>query len=177
MKAQRARNVSFSNYYLHREAVERTVRQASARRRPRVQIMKGYHCSSDSVNLRALYNVCVCLYVVMCMLYAAYVYTAEVYGGRGTVPLTLVLPARPFAPPDSTVYPTALTVVASHSFLTTILKLHSLSLILTKALGSPISTRTSLQMSAEEKRKEGKGEDQSNFLCAQPFLFFFPLPI
>lgn len=30
VEAWRERNVSFSNYYLHREAVERTVRQASA---------------------------------------------------------------------------------------------------------------------------------------------------
>lgn len=53
-----------------------------------MQIMKGYHCSSDSVNLRVLYSVCarVHLYLVVCLLCAAYVFTAGVYGGRGTVP-------------------------------------------------------------------------------------------
>lgn len=67
MMAQRGRNVSFSNYNLHKEAVERTVRQASAGRRPRVQIMTGFHCGSDSVNLRALHTECLwfCLHLTV----------------------------------------------------------------------------------------------------------------
>lgn len=41
-----------------------------------MQIMKGYHCSSDSVNLRALHSVSVCAYLLVCMPYAAYVDTS-----------------------------------------------------------------------------------------------------
>lgn len=113
------------------------------------------------------------------MLCAAYVYTAEVNEGRGRVPLTLTLPVRPSGPPDSTDYPTTLTGGTSRSFLKTILKLHSLSLVLTKHwahLSAP-KLVCFLHKREEEKRTAEKGDEQSNFLCARLFLFFFPLPI
>lgn len=119
--------------------------------------------------------VCVCVYLVLCMLCAAYVYAARVYGGRGTVPLTLALPVRPSGPPDSTVYPTMLTVAASRSFLKTVLKLHRLVLLLTNALGSPISTRTCLLSLEEGGRKEGSGKkgNSSPTLFVPGFFFSF----
>lgn len=50
-----------------------------------MQIMKGYHCRSDSVNLRVLHSLCLCVSQVVCMLYAAD--TAGIYGGCGTTQL------------------------------------------------------------------------------------------
>lgn len=41
-----------------------------------MQIMKGYHCSSDSVNLRVLHNVCVgvCVSIWLCVFAAQGMY-------------------------------------------------------------------------------------------------------
>lgn len=120
---------------------------------------------------------CVCVSLSGCV-YAlcsiCTVYTARVYRGRGTVPLTITLPGRPSGPPDSTLYPSMLTVAASYSFLKTTLKLHSLLLILTEALGSPLSTRTCLlSLEEEEKRKVDKGGRavQLSLCLASSFLF------
>lgn len=176
MEVQRARNVSFSNYYLHSEAVERTVRQARARRRPCVQIMKGYHCSSDSVNLRALHTVC--LYQDVCMLCAAYVYFARLYGGRGAMPLTLNQ-TKKNGPTNGTVYLTWLTVDTSHSFLKTILKLGSLPLVPRKhwdRLSAIKIVFFAIEGGGEEKGGK-KAQSSPTFFVPGFFLFFFPLPI
>lgn len=146
-----------------------------------MQIMKGYHCSSDSVNLRVLHNVCVCvcvsIWLCVCSVQHMYcIYCKSVGVGRGTVPLTLTPLGRPSGPPDSTLYPSMLTVAASYSFLKTTLKLHSLLLILTEALGSPLSTRTCLLSSEEdEKRKAEKGGRavQLSLCLASSFLFSY----
>lgn len=144
------------------------MRQASARRRPRVQIMKGYHCSSDSVNLRVLHSVCVSLSGCVCSTYCRVV-------RRSWCSATDSRPTSTTGPPDSTVYPTVLTVAASPRLLQDD---PQTLLILTKAPGSPISTRAR-RRGRKKKRIERrkKREEQSNFLCAWLFLFSPPSPI
>lgn len=153
------------------------MRQASARRRPRVHIMKGYHCSSDSVNLRVLYSVCVCVCVSLsscvCALCSICIYCWGVWRSWYSATVILTLPVRP---PDSTVYPTMLTVAASHSFLRTVLKLHSLSLILTKPLGSSISI--SAQERGRKEESEKRGSSPTFFVPGFFFSFFlFPFEV
>lgn len=59
-----------------------------------MQIMKGYHCSSDNVNLRVLHSVCLWLsYAVPC---AANLSTAGMDRGCCTVPSTHFLPRPQF---------------------------------------------------------------------------------
>lgn len=126
--------------------------------------MKGYHCNSDSFNLGALHIASVCFYLVVCMLCAAYVeYIQAVQCHR---------------PTRETIQPTWQHSLSDHvdscRLLKTILKLHSLLLILTEALGSPISTRTSLlSLEEEEKRKVEKGGRavQLSLCLASSFLF------
>lgn len=73
-----------------------------------MQIMMGYHCNSDSFNLGMLHNVRVFLVVslVVCMLGAALYTLYRWYSATA-------LPGRPSSPPDSTLYPTMLTVATS----------------------------------------------------------------
>lgn len=131
--------------------------------------MKGYHCSSDSVNLRVLYSVCVCVSLSsrVCALCSICIYCWGVWRSWYSATVILTLPVRP---PDSTVYPAMLTVAASHSFLRTVLKLHSLSLILTKPLGSSISISAQERGRKEESGKRGRAVQLS--LCLS-FSFLF----
>lgn len=67
--------------------------------------MKGYHCSSDSVNLRVSVGVCVCMCACVCVCWVSVwmcVWSrqhmdvlAGVHRGRGSVPFTPVLLGQP----------------------------------------------------------------------------------